>query len=321
MKSKKTLLSTKAILLLALIIGSALLSGGLIFAAGEEPPEVDFGQAAILEELLPLPEPADLNNVYLINCDVLEIEYNEPVTAAQAKALFTIKVDGVEVEWEFLSYFDFGQYATRGGVVNVRLTEPLDTGNPRGRIRTSTANTFLQNTQLTLGPAAAAKITVTAGAATKTAAWKAFYTERSLGYMSRVYAYAAAEAGNNGQQIRDYGTNYDTGNVFSATTEPKYTDEFIARQVAEGMHRFCGRSEFLTLPFVDSGFKALLVGASQSVYEAPEFRELYEYGVTTDTYTRTSINPTAVPGNFLGNGKYKKPFVVGTADDVMRHYS
>jgi hypothetical protein len=139
--------------------------------------------------------------------------------------------------------------------------------------------------------------------------------------MSRVYAYAAAEAGNNGQQIRDYGTNYDTGNVFSATTEPKYTDEFIARQVAEGMHRFCGRSEFLTLPFVDSGFKALLVGASQSVYEAPEFRELYEYGVTTDTYTRTSINPTAVPGNFLGNGKYKKPFVVGTADDVMRHYS
>ena len=321
MKTKKYLFPSKAILLLAIVIGFAALSGGaFLFAATDDGPEVDFGQAAILAELLPIPEAAVLSDVYLITGDVLEIEYNEPVTAAQAKALFTIKVDGVDVGWEFLSYFDFGEYGKRGGVVNVRLDTALDTGEPRGRRRETAAESYLARTEHILGPVAADRITVGVGTETKKAAWKTFYTERSLGHMSRVYAYASAEAGNNGQRIKDWADS-NNGNVFSATTEPLYTDEFIARQVAEGMHRFCGRSEFLTLPFVESGFKALLVGASQSVYEAPEFRELYEYGVTTDTYTRTNIKATDVPGNFLGNGKFKKPFIVGTADDVMRHYS
>ena len=339
MRFKKYLLPANALLLLVLVLSFAAFAGALVLSAApildndwnltENENELSLNsqamitaeQTGLLEDALPAPEPADLNNVYLITGDVLEIEYSEGVSDNdEAHELFTIEVDEDEVDWEFLSYFDFGSYAERGGVVNVRLTNSLDTGEPRGRIRESSQNEFLKNTQLTMGPAAAARITVTVDAATRTATWKAFYTERALGYMSRVYAYASAESGNNGQRINDWADS-NNGNVFSETEQPLYTDEFLARQVAEGMHRFCGRSEFLTLPFVDSGFKALLVGASQSVYETPEFRELYVQGVTTDTYTRTSINPTDVPGNFLGNGKYKKPFVVGTADDVMRHYS
>jgi X-Pro dipeptidyl-peptidase len=339
MKHKKFLLPANAILILVFVLGFTALSGALLLSAA--PVSYEYGQAdepdldlqttiavdpaeeaGLLEDAVPNPKAADINDVYLITGDVLEIEYDVPVTATEAKALFTIKVDDVEVEWYFLSYFDFGSYAARGGIVNVRLAESLDTGEPRGRRRETAAESYLARTDHIMGPAAAERITVAVGTETKKAEWKAFYTERSLGHMSRVYAYASAEAGNNGNQLLlDDPNNYTSNNIFTDPAKPLYTDEFIARQVAEGMHRFVGRAEFLTLPFVDSGFKALIVGASQSVYEAPEFRELYVHGVTTDQYTRTSINPTDVPGNFIGNGKYKKPFVVGTADDVMRHYS
>jgi|GEM_PF-899798 len=285
---------------------------------------IGAGLAPALPMSVPLISPAatPLANVLLITGSEIEIDYPKAVpNDFVAKAIFDIKVDGQAVEWDYLSYFDFGSYATRGGVVNLRLKNALDVGEPRGRRRETAAESYLARTEHINGPIAAASLTVgAASSTTKTAVWKAFYTERSLGHMSRVYAYASAEAGNNGQRIRDWADS-NNGNVFSATSEPLYTDEFIARQVAEGMHRFCGRSEFLTLPFVDSGFKALLVGAAQSVYEAPEFRELYTYGETTDTYTRTSIKATDVPGNFLGNGKFKKPFIVGTADDIMRHDS
>jgi hypothetical protein len=116
-------------------------------------------------------------------------------------------------------------------------------------------------------------------------------------------------------------TNYTSNNIFSATTEPLYPAEYITRQVAEGLNRFVGRSEYLNLPVVDAGFKALIVGPEQSVYEAPQYRELYQCGVTTDTFTRTAIKATEVPGNFDGNITFVKPYVVGTSDDVMRHDS
>ncbi|MDO4733600.1 MAG: hypothetical protein Q4B50_08840, partial [Bacillota bacterium] len=49
---------------------------------------------------------AELGGITLISEDVIEIEYNEPVTSnEQAQGIFTIEFDGEEVEWEFLSYF------------------------------------------------------------------------------------------------------------------------------------------------------------------------------------------------------------------------
>ncbi|MDR2712975.1 MAG: dockerin type I domain-containing protein [Clostridiales bacterium] len=325
MRPKKYLLSAKAILLLAFVMGFALLSGGmLLFAAAEDEPGPDLAQTGLLEDELPHALIADLNDVFLISGDVLEIEYNAPVSAAEAKALFDIRVDGTPVAWEFLSYFDFGAYAARGGVVNVRLAEPLDAGEPRGRRRESAAESYLARTEHILGPIAAASVTVSLSTgAPKTAKWDPFYMERSLGNMSRLWTYASAKAGNNGTQLLLANpNNYTSNNIFSATADPLYTDEYIVRQVGEGMNRFVGRSEYMNLPMIDSGFKALFVGPSQSVYEAPEYRELYEYGVTTDTFSRPSIKATDVPGNFDPlTGEFKKPFIVGTSDDVLRHDS
>jgi hypothetical protein len=265
--------------------------------------------------------------VLLVTGQEVEIAIDTPVAnAAEAKASFDIFVDGQPVEWDYLSYFDFGSYAARGGVLNVRLKEALDAGEPRGRRRESAAESYLDRTEHIKGPIAAARITVkagTPGAALKTAAWKPFYMERALGNMSRLWVWGSAEAGNNGTQLLlPNPTNYTSNNIFAANAEPRYTDEYVVRMVGEGMNRLCGRSEYMNLPMIDSGFKALIVGPAQSVYEVPEYRELYSYGVTADTYTRPSIKATEVPGNFdPATGVFAKPFIVGASDDILRHYS
>ena len=266
-----------------------------------------------------------LGEVRLITGAELEIEFSSPVlNNADAQATFKLLVDGTEAEWEYLSYFAFGDYAAKP-VVNVRLKNALDAGEPRGRRRTSTAEAYLARTEDVKGPIAAAKVAVVADAVQKTASWVPFYLERSQGNMSRYYTYASQKAGNNGTVLKlsDSLTNFqDARNVFSATTQPLYTDEFAVRMVAEGMNKLTGRSEYLNLPLIYDGFKALIVGPAQSVYEAPEYRELYQHGITTDTFTRRNIKASEVPGNLnAATHEFVKPFIVGTSDDVFSHYS
>ncbi len=273
-----------------------------------------------------------LSEVILITGSEIEIEFDVAIlNDKDAHNTFTISVDGAPVEWEYLSYFDFGTYGDRGGVVNVRLKDPLDAGVPRGRRRTSTAEEYLNRTEHIKGPAAAKRITVSVkGQEEKTAKWEPFYMERSQGYMSRYYAYASQKAGNNGTVLRlneadGTGSFYDTGadnrNIFTETTA-LYTDEYVARMVGESMNHLTGRSEYLNLPMIYDGFKALIVGPSQSVYEVPEYREIYAHGETDDIYTRHSIKASDIPGNLNeATNKFKKPFIVGTSDDIFNHYS
>ena len=255
---------------------------------------------------------ADLGNVFLITGSEIEIDYNAPVlNDADAQAIFTILVDGKPVQWEYLSYFDFGPYAARGGVVNVRITEridaidtstnpgadigqALDAGRPREERRDSSRFAVTQNTR---GPAAAARVTVVANGVSKTPIWKAFYEEVNQGHMHMMYSWVAAGAGNG------------TSNSFSATAQT-YTTQYVARQMSEGTNSFVGRAEYLNLPGVRAGLSFYVVGGSQSVYEAPAWRELYKAGETTDTYTRLTIP-----------GTYEKPQIVTAADEVMRHAS
>ena len=122
-----------------------------------------------------------------------------------------------------------------------------------------------------------------------------------------------------GDTLENFGRDkYD----FTDAEQPKYTDEYVARMVGEGTNKLLGRAEYLSLPMIYAGYTALIVGPTQSVYEAPEYRELYKHGETTDTFTRRMIKATEVPGNFNPKtGKYVKPYIVGTSDDIMRHYA
>ncbi len=268
----------------------------------------------------------ELGDVRLITGAELEIEFSKPVLNNEdAHATFKLFVEDKEVEWDYLSYFDFGDYAAKP-VVNVRLKEALEIGQIRARCRESAANAEYDRTENVVGPAAAAKIKVKAGTVEKVPTWYSFYLERSQGYMSRFWTFASRKAGSNGSVLDRPDaslTNFQLQlNVFTNAEKPLYTDEYIARMVGEGTNKFLGRAEYLSLPMIYAGFKSLIVGPTQSVYEAPEYRELYKYGETTDTFTRQMIKATEVPGNFNpATGKYKKPYIVGTSDDIMRHYS
>ena len=266
-----------------------------------------------------------LGDVRLITGDVLELEFSNPVlNDADAQATFDILIDGKEVEWEYLSYFAFGEYADKP-VVNVRLKNALDIGQIRARCRENDANAEYDRTEDTVGPLTASKIAVKAGETTKVPTWHSFYLERSQGYMSRFWTHASRKAGNGnemsvlGDKLKNFGRDkYD----FTDAEQPKYTDEYVARMVGEGTNKLLGRAEYMSLPMIYAGYTALIVGPTQSVYEAPQYRELYKHGKTTDTFTRKMIKATEVPGNFNPKtGKYVKPYIVGTSDDIMRHYA
>lgn len=240
---------------------------------------------------------AILGNVYLITGNEIEIEFDEEVlNDDDAQDFFTIKVDGTPVEWEFLSYFDFGPYEDRGGVVNVRLKDAMNVGKPRIQRR---AVTLFANTQNEMGPAAAERITVEAYDMTKTAGFKPFYEEIQLGHMSQIEAWGATGSGNS-----------TSDNFSGAIGKPRYTTNYLTKQLGEGINAMVGRAEYLNIPAVDAGLQAHVVGSDQSVYEIPAYRELYEHGVTDDTYTCTRIE-----------GSVAKPIIVTTADEVMRHDS
>lgn len=242
---------------------------------------------------------AEPTTVTLISDSVIEIEYATPVTSdEQAKKLFTITYDGAEVEWEYLSYFKFGPYAERGGVVNVKLTEPLEVGEPRIQRREVV---LFENTQDELGAAAAAKLQVQIGESeAETATFVPFFEEIQRGHMSQIDAYGSALSGNS------------DSNTFASdgTFQREYTTDYVTKVVGEGINGMVGRSEYLNLPAIEAGLTIHMVGAEQSVYEDPAYRGEYVYGETEDTYTRTGIS-----------GTVENPIIVTTADEVMRHDS
>ena len=268
--------------------------------------------------------PGTLGDVRLITGDVIELEFSTPVlNNADAQATFKVVVNGAAAEWEYLSYFAFGDYAAKP-VVSIRLKNALDVGEPRGRRRTEAGEAHNQRTEHINGPIAAATVKVMDATAEKTASWFPFYMERGQSNMGRSYVYASRKAGTydepllvrNGGNLTNWGTN-----TFTATTQT-YSDEYVTRFIAEGMNKLTGRMEYLNLPVIYAGFTAFMVGPSQSVYEAPQYRELYVHGVTTDTFTRRSIKATEVPGNFdPATGKFVKPFIVGTSDDLFGHHA
>lgn len=238
-----------------------------------------------------------LKEVFLITGSELEIEYDgEVLNNEDAHATFTISVDGKPADWEFLSYFDFGPYEDRGGVVNVRLKDSLDVGKPRVQRR---AVTLFDNTQNAKGATAAARITVITSPKAAIAAFKPFYEEVQLGHMSQIEAWGATGSGNSA-------TNDFTGTI----GEPLYNTDYLVKQLGEGINGMVGRSEYLNIPVIDAGLQAHVVGSDQSVYEDPAYRELYIHGSTEDTYTRNHIP-----------GTVEKPIIVTTADEVMRHDS
>jgi hypothetical protein len=92
-----------------------------------------------------------------------------------------------------------------------------------------------------------------------------------------------------------------------------YTTDYVTKQLGEGINGMCGRAEYLNIPMVYAETEAHVLGAEQSVYEDPDYRELYVAGQTEDTYTKAGISGKINDG--------EKPVLVTTADEVMRHDS
>lgn len=127
----------------------------------------DAGKASVKTVAPPL-------SAVLISSDVIEIEYPEPVRSdTEAKALFTVTVGGSPAEWEFLSYFDFGAYAERGGVVSIRLTRALDIGLPAIYAGKDCVSLPTQGMN---GPAAAATVRVSCGEESTEAVFEPFWS-------------------------------------------------------------------------------------------------------------------------------------------------
>jgi len=232
-----------------------------------------------------------IQDVNLITAQEIEIVFpTKPANAQQVYETFTVTVNGEKADYTYLSYFDFGSYAD-APVINIRLAKPLDVGTLKGK--TGNARTPGENTQAVKGPAAAASVKVTAKEQTVTAQWKPFYEYTNIGSKSKLTA---------------------TGTRFCNTLAENdehlgvaYSHEHVIDYAAGGIHRMTGRAELITQNAVDYGVVVMLVGSRQSVYEAPQWRELYD---ARDYRTRTVIE-----------GTVDKPIIVATADDVMRQNS
>ncbi|MCL1873255.1 MAG: S-layer homology domain-containing protein [Clostridiales bacterium] len=255
-----------------------------------------------------------LGDVNLITDKEIEIIYCEPVESdEEAQEIFTVLVDGKEVEWEYLSYFDFGDYAD-DPVVNIRLKEAL-------QIR---SRSFIQND---MGDAAAARVTVELKddpAEVVTAEWKPFYTYYDA--LSSGGAGSTGQWGNRGSRgLMWVWGNEDShclpgplaaGGIFDdipMTNRNTYAGKTAAgvpnaiAQMTAGIDRTVGRSELLVQTAINSGMHVVVVGNGKSVYAVPEFRQLYEHGKTTDTFSRVTIG-----------GSRDIPIIVTTAEDVYR---
>lgn len=246
------------------------------------------------EENLPLRQATkkiDITAVNLITEREIEIVTPfKPANAEEVYALFTVMVNGKKVDYTYLSYFDFGRYAARP-VINIRLAEALNVGTLRGR--TGTARTPGEDTQTLRGPQAAATLQVATKRQTVTAQWMPFYDYKNIGSKSKLTVSGTARCGTTAATDEHLGV--------------AYTNEHVIDYAAGGIHRMTGRAELITQNAVDYGLAIRLVGADESVYEAPEWRELYN---PNDYMTRRVIE-----------GSLEKPIIVATADDVMRQRS
>ena len=314
---KKYLLSGSAILLLVLIVSLMAFSGtSVLFAAptsDDNEPILEMEDDLILDsepnEVAAFAADPVLGNVNLITDKEIEIAFSEPVTSdAEAQTIFTVLVDGKPVEWEFLSYFAFGEYAA-SPIVNIRLKEPLQVkSRPYGAYD--------------LGNAAAARLTVALTAAdsgllSQTAVWKPFYTF----YDQLNTAGTGGQRSNRGSRgmmwvwgNEDSGCAAATfaGGAFnhiptSYRTNYQSASWVVATYVAAAIDRTVGRSEQLVNAANVSGMHVVIVGNGKSVYTVPEYRHLYQYGVTTDTFSRVTIG-----------GSREIPIIVTTAEDACR---
>ncbi|MCL1974132.1 MAG: hypothetical protein FWG54_04860, partial [Bacteroidetes bacterium] len=196
----------------------------------------------------------------------------KPANAQEVYDHFTVTVLGEKVDYTYLSYFDFGPYA-KAPVINIRLVKPLNVGTLRGK--TGVARTPGEDTQALLGPAAAATLRVKTDNREITAEWVPFYDYRNIGSKSKI-----------------------------SVTGTAALQEHVVDYAAGGINRMTGRAEMITQNSVDYGLTVMVVGPDQSVYEAPQWRELFN---PDDYKTRRVIE-----------GSIEKPIIVATADDVMR---
>ena len=232
-----------------------------------------------------------INAVNLITAQEVEIVcLTKPADAREVYEHFVVTVGGRQVEYIYLSYFDFGNYA-HAPVINIRLKEPLNVGALRGK--TGIARTPGEDTQAILGPQAAATLKVRTGNQVVTAQWKPFYDYMNIGSKSKLTATGTALCGTLAANDEHLGITY--------------SNEHVIDYAAGGIHRMTGRAELITQNAVDYGVAIMIVGADQSVYEAPQWRELFD---PADYTTRRIIE-----------GTLEKPIIVATADDVMRQKS
>lgn len=229
--------------------------------------------------------------VNLITSQEIEIVCDtRPSNAQQVYETFSATVDGKKVEYTYLSYFDFDHYA-KAPVINIRLTEPLDVGTLKGK--TGNARTPGENTQALKGPVAAASLKVETKKQTVTAQWKPFYDYMNIGSKSKLSV-----------------TGTNSCNTMAGNDEHlgrAYSHEHVIDYAAGGIHRMTGRGELITQNAVDYGVTVMLVGPGQSVYEAPQWRELF--------------NPEDYKTRDIIEGTLDKPVIVATADNVMRQKS
>ena len=216
--------------------------------------------------------------------------FSKPENAKEVYENFAVTVDGVEVEYTYLSYFNFGKYY-QAPVINIRLANPLNVGTYRGK--TGNARTPGENTQAEMGAIAAATLIVRTKNQEVTAKWKPFYDYKNIGSKSKISVTGTAESGTLAVNDEHLGV--------------AYSNEHVIDYAAGGIHRMTGRAELITQNAVDYGVTIMLVGAAQSVYEAPQWRELFD---VSDYKTRRVIE-----------GTIEKPIIVATADDVMRQRS
>ncbi len=86
-----------------------------------------------------------------------------------------------------------------------------------------------------------------------------------------------------------------------------YDYQYVLDYCVNNMGQILGQSDYTGLAATENGVTIVVVGSDQSVYVAPEYRELYN---PDDAKTRRTIPGTA-----------DKPIIVTTADDVMRQDS
>jgi hypothetical protein len=253
-----------------------------------------------------------MGGVNLITDKEIEIVFDAPVIARNAKASFDVLVGGKKVDFDFLSYFAFGDFAANP-LVNIRLKQAL-------QIRTA------PYTQYTLGAQAAASISVVAKGTGQTsgAAWKPFYAYYDALSTSSSTPHAGQWGnrgsrglmwvwGNSDSRVLASHVNSGAFNYIPATNRTTYTGQSAAgvpnaiANMTSCIDRTVGRSELFVQSAIDQGMHVVVVGNGQSIYTVPEFRHLYEHGVTTDTFTRVAIG-----------GTRENPVVATTAEDTYR---